>query len=110
MALPETAGSALYGMVDVLAATGHLWQELVGQEPVHRLINPRIASPSRKPFRCGNGIPVSPDTVIGEETDAEIVFIPELWLAPTDDLSDRYADVKAWIRQCYRSGSDRLAP
>jgi transcriptional regulator GlxA family with amidase domain len=105
LALPDTAGSALYGMVDVLAATGTLWQELVGNEPVHRLINPRVASPSRKAFRCGNGIPVSPDTVIGEETEAEIVIIPELWLAPTDDLSDRYGDVKEWIRQCYRSGS-----
>jgi hypothetical protein len=29
-ALPETAGSALYGMVDVLAATGTLWRELKG--------------------------------------------------------------------------------
>jgi hypothetical protein len=26
VALPETAGSALYGMVDVLAATGTLWR------------------------------------------------------------------------------------
>ena len=25
LALPETAGSALYGMVDVLSATGNLW-------------------------------------------------------------------------------------
>ena len=33
LALPETAGSALYGMVDVLAATGTLWRELVGEEP-----------------------------------------------------------------------------
>ena len=28
-----------------------------------------------------------------------------VWLAPTDDLSDRYGDVKEWIRQCYRGGS-----
>jgi hypothetical protein len=28
LAIPETAGSALYGMVDVLSATGNLWQTL----------------------------------------------------------------------------------
>jgi len=33
VAVPETAGSALYGMFDVLAATGNLWQQLVGTEP-----------------------------------------------------------------------------
>jgi hypothetical protein len=60
-ALPETAGSALYGMLDVLAATGTLWQELVGEEPGTGLIRPRIVARSREPFRCGNGIPVIPD-------------------------------------------------
>jgi len=34
LALPETAGSALYGMLDVLAATGTIWRELVGEEPL----------------------------------------------------------------------------
>ena len=63
-ALPETAGSALYGMVDVLAATGTLWRELVGEEPGAGLIRPRIVALSREPFRCGNGIPVIPDLAL----------------------------------------------
>lgn len=105
LALPETAGSALYGMVDVLAATGTLWRELVGEEPAHRLIEPRIVSLSREAFRCGNGIPVSPDVDLAAATYAEIIIIPELWLAPTDDMSERYAEAKEWIRQCYRNGS-----
>ena len=41
-ALPESAGSALYGMVDVLAATGTLWRQLVGEKPGAGLIRPRI--------------------------------------------------------------------
>jgi transcriptional regulator GlxA family with amidase domain len=105
LAVPETAGSALYGMVDVLAATGTLWRELVGEPPGHRLITPRIVSRSRKPFRCGNDIPVSPEFSFGEIAAPEILIIPELWLAPTDDMHERYADLKDWIRQCYRSGS-----
>jgi transcriptional regulator GlxA family with amidase domain len=104
LALPETAGSALYGMVDVLAATGTLWRELVGEEPGHRLIEPKIVSSSRESFRCGNGIPVSPDADLRQAAGAEIVIIPELWLAPTDDMSGRYAEAKEWIRQCYRKG------
>ena len=105
LALPETAGSALYGMVDVLAATGTLWNELVSQDPGHRLIHPTIVAPTKKAFRCGNGIPVSPEISLKEAEAPDIVILPELWLAPTDDMADRYPDVKEWIRRCHRQGS-----
>ncbi len=105
VALPETAGSALYGMVDVLAATGTLWNELVGDPRGGRTITPFIVSNSRKKFRCGNGIPVDPHFDIAELSSPEILILPELWLAPTDDLSDRYENLKQWIRKCYSEGS-----
>lgn len=105
VALPETAGSALYGMVDVLAATGTLWRELVGEEPEHSPIRPRIVSLSREPFRCGNGIPVAPDLAIDEAAGPGIVIVLELWLAPTDDMAGRYDGLKNWIRERYMAGS-----
>jgi transcriptional regulator GlxA family with amidase domain len=105
LALPETAGSALYGMVDVLAATGTLWRELSGEEPGQRLIEPRIVSTTREPFRCGNGVPVSPDLQLDEASTPEILILPELWLAPTDAMEDRHAELKQWIRECHERGS-----
>jgi transcriptional regulator GlxA family with amidase domain len=105
VAVPETAGSALYGMVDVLAATGNLWQQLVGTEPLRQPIRPRIVSPSRRPFRCGNGIPVSPDVGVDEDPAADIVVLPELWLAPDDDMRGRHPDLLDWVRRRYRAGS-----
>jgi transcriptional regulator GlxA family with amidase domain len=104
-ALPETAGSALYGMVDVLAATGTLWQELVGAEPGPSLIRPRIVALSRAHFRCGNGIPVVPDLAVDEDPAGEIVILPELWLAPDDDMQGRYAELLDWVRRRHRAGS-----
>jgi transcriptional regulator GlxA family with amidase domain len=105
LALPETAGSALYGMVDVLAATGTLWRELIGDDPGHPLIRPRIVAQARRQFRCGNGIPVRPEVTLEEAGRPAIVIVPELWLAPTDDMSDRYEGVKDWLRRCHKSGS-----
>ena len=105
LAIPETAGSALYGMVDVLAAAGTLWRELVGESDGRQLIVPKIVSPSRTPFRCGNGIPVSPDLAIDEVSAPDILILPEMWLAPTDDVKDRYGDLKDWIVRCYDQGS-----
>lgn len=103
VAVPETAGSALYGMVDVLAAAGNLWQQLVGFEGGRNLIRPRIVSPDREPLSCGNGIPVSPDFGVDEDPDGEIIILPELWLAPDDDMKDRYPALLEWVRRRYRA-------
>jgi transcriptional regulator GlxA family with amidase domain len=105
LCLPESAGSTLYGMVDVLSATGTLWQELTGCAPVAPLIRPRLVSLRSEPFTCGNGIPVMPEQSISEVASPEIVILPELWLAPDDDLSDRYDELKAWLRACHDGGA-----
>lgn len=105
VAVPETAGSALYGMLDVLAATGNLWQLLVGDEPQRALIRPRIVAPTIEPFLCGNRIPVAPDVDIGSDPEADIVILPELWLAPDEPMKGRYPEVMDWIRRRYRTGS-----
>jgi len=104
LALPESAGSAIYGLIDVFASTGTLWLALVGDEPNGRPIRPKIVSPSREPFRCGNAIPVTPDQTIAEASGADIIVIPELWLAPDDDLKDRYPEVKEWLRNRHQAG------
>lgn len=105
LCLPETAGSALYGMVDVLAATGTLWRELTGNEPVPAMIAPMLVSRTREPFACGNGIPVVPACSLEEVQNPGIVIVPELWLAPDDALTDRYDDVKSWLRGCHKRGA-----
>jgi transcriptional regulator GlxA family with amidase domain len=105
VALPETAGSALYGMIDVLAATGTLWRQLVGEPPGRSLLRPKIVAPSREPFLCGNRIPVRPDLSVEADPRGDLVIVPELWLAPDDDMKGRYPELLDWIRRRYRAGS-----
>jgi transcriptional regulator GlxA family with amidase domain len=105
LCLPETAGSALYGMVDVLASTGTLWRELTGADQVQQIIIPKLVSRNLIPFTCGNGIPVNPEIPIANVKAPGIVIVPEMWLAPDDAVADRYEDVKIWLRECYNGGS-----
>ena len=105
VAVTETAGSALYGMIDVLTASGNLWQQLVGAEPVQRLIEPRIVSPMPEPFQCGNGIPVTPHLDIADDPSPDVVILPELWLAPDEDMKGRYPELMDWIRRMYCEGA-----
>ena len=105
VAVPETAGSALYGMLDVLSSAGNIWQALVGTEQPQRLIQTRVVSQSTKPFRCGNGIPVSPHVSIASNPKADIVILPELWLGRDEDMKGRYPKLMDWVRRRHQRGS-----
>ena len=105
VAVKESAGSTLYGMLDVLNAAGSLWETLSRSGTPHTLFRVRIAAPSRKSFRCGNNVPVVPDVSIAEDPSASIVILPELWLGPDEDLKGRYPDLMEWIRRRYRQGA-----
>jgi transcriptional regulator GlxA family with amidase domain len=81
VAVPETAGSALYGMLDVLLAAGNIWQTLVRDGPQQTLFRVRI------------------------NPGAGILILPELWLGPDEDIHGRYPELMDWIRRKYKEGS-----
>lgn len=105
LAVAETAGSALYGMKDVLSAAGNLWQALARTEPARTLFAVRIVSPRCEPFTCGNGIPVVPDAAIADDPPAAIVILPEIWLGPDEDIAGRYPELMDWLRRRHAAGT-----
>jgi len=106
LALPETAGSALYGMIDVLSATGNLWQTLVRSQPQTRPFRVRVLSVLETPFTCGNGIPVHPQVAIADDPAASIVILPEIWLGPDESIHGRYPALIDWIRRRFADGAE----
>ncbi|MEN8175766.1 MAG: helix-turn-helix domain-containing protein [Pseudomonadota bacterium] len=104
-AVPETAGSALYGMLDVLLAAGSIWQTLVRTGSEQALFRVRIVAPTAEPFTCGNGIPVTPDCSVADDPGAGILILPELWLGPDEDIHGRYPELINWIRRKYKEGT-----
>jgi transcriptional regulator GlxA family with amidase domain len=105
VAVPETAGSALYGMLDVLSVTGAVWQTLMRAAPIASPFRVRVVSVSRDRFTCGHGIPVEPAAAIDEVDHADIVILPELWLGPDEHLGGRYPALIEWINGRYRQGA-----
>lgn len=111
IALPETAGSALYGMLDVLLATGTLWEELVGKEEKLQRFKVSIVSEDSKAFTCGNGVPVEPAAGIADmppsaaSSPDTLIIIPELWLGPNEDITGRYPALMNWLREHYKAGA-----
>jgi len=105
VAVPETAGSALYGMVDVLLAAGNLWQTLVRAETLPAPFRVRIVSTEAKSFECGNRIPVVPDVTLDEEVTPDIVIVPELWIGPDEVLTGRFPRLVEWLRRQHSRGA-----
>ena len=105
VAVPETAGSALYGMLVVIMAAGNIWQTLVRSDSEQHLFDVRIVSTCKRSFSCGNNIPVSPDYSIKDNPSASIIILPELWLGPDEDIKGRYPALMEWIRQQYKAGA-----
>ena len=105
VAVPETAGSALYGMLDVLLAAGNIWQTLARTGSEQTLFRVRIVSTTTELFTCGNGIPVMPDCAVADNPGAAVLILPELWLGPDEDIHGRYPELMDWIRRRYKAGS-----
>jgi transcriptional regulator GlxA family with amidase domain len=105
VAIPETAGSALYGMVDVLSATGTIWPTLLRAGTGQACFRVRIVSPDGALFSCGNRVPVNPDFAVADDPQAPIVILPELWLGPDDTLSGRHPQLISWIRRAHQRGA-----
>jgi transcriptional regulator GlxA family with amidase domain len=105
VAVPETAGSALYGMVDVLSAAGNIWQTLVRTEPEPTPFRVRILATTDQPFTCGNGIPVTPNFSVADNPQASILILPEFWLGPDENIRGRYPDLMDLIRRRYKEGA-----
>lgn len=105
VAVPETAGSALYGMLDVLSVAGTIWQQLTRSGAGQRLFSVGIVSPLRWRFTCGNGVPISPDAAIVDDPAADIVILPELWLGPDQSIQGRYGALIEWVRRRHETGA-----
>ena len=105
VAVPETAGSALYGMIDVLGAAGNIWEQLVELDDGWRVFSIGIVSESTEPFNCANDIPVHPRSCASDDPHADIIIVPELWLGPDEIVGRRYPALLDWLRECHRRGA-----
>jgi transcriptional regulator GlxA family with amidase domain len=105
VAIAETAGSALYGMIDVLSAVGNIWQTLVRTEPLAPVFDVSVVSTRDRAFLCANDIPVRPKLSVKSDPKPAIVILPEIWLGPDESLHGRYPELMDWIRRRHADGA-----
>lgn len=105
LALPESTASTLYGMHDVLETAGRDWCLLTEGREGESLIKPLVVSVDGRGFRSRNGLWIEPHAALADCPQPDVVAIPDLLVAPDEDLTGRHGAEIDWLRARYAQGS-----
>jgi transcriptional regulator GlxA family with amidase domain len=109
LAVPESTGSTLYGMVEILASAGRDWRLIAEGQPGESTFKPLVVSATGRSFRTPGGLAVEPQASFADLPTPDVIVIPDLMVLPGDDLHGRYPAECAWLRQNYEAGATLAA-
>jgi transcriptional regulator GlxA family with amidase domain len=105
LASRDTAPSVLFGLYDVLATAGVVFDELVSGEAGTPVLDVRIVAASGEPFRCVLDVLVEPSCAINDVAQTDAVVVCDMYVAVTKSPKDRYPAEVRWIRRMYDKGA-----
>lgn len=105
LAMPETSASTIYGLHDVVCSAGRDWDFLTKGVPGRPLATSAVVARTTEPFCAANGAWIHPDTAIADCAVPDLLCIPELVVAPEEDIRGRFPIEEDWVRTCYKAGS-----
>jgi len=104
LALPESTASTLYGMHEILASAGRDWDLLITGRPGEPKIRPVIVSADGVPLRTPGGLRIEPEFSLANCPAPDVIVIPDLMVAPEEELSGRYREEITWIKARHAEG------
>ncbi len=103
--VPEVSAAVVYGLHEVFACVGTVWEHLTGEPAESRLIVPRIVGSSTAPMRTSVGATVVPEHRFDEAHRSDIVIVADLNLEPGDGPVGRWPEAIAWMLGQYHKGA-----
>ncbi|MFP5350043.1 MAG: AraC family transcriptional regulator, partial [Gammaproteobacteria bacterium] len=105
LAVPESTASTLHGMYDLFMSAGRDWDFLTRGVPGEQMIRPVVVSADGKRFRAVTGLPIEPDCALADCPPADIIAVPDLLVAPNEDIGGRYVAECEWLKARYAGGA-----
>lgn len=105
LAVPESTASTVYGMHEILASAGRDWDLLIKGTPGESKIQSVIVSADGNRVRVSNGLWIEPHCALPQCPPPDVVAIPDLMVAPEEDLAGRYPAEVAWLKERYAAGA-----
>ena len=105
VAVPEVSGAVLYGLQEVFAAVGVVWESITGLPSHTRMMAPRIVAETTRRLDTLLGVPIAPDAEFATVTSSDIVIVPDLTLDDDMDARTQWPMASEWVRQQYDAGA-----
>lgn len=105
VAVPEVSAAVVYGLHEVFACVGTVWENLTGEQNLGRQMTPRIVASSIGALRTTMGATVVADHRFDEAHRSDIVIVGDLNLEPGTEPVGRWAEASAWLRDQYDKGA-----
>jgi len=105
LAMPKATASTLFGAYDLFCSVGRDWELLTSGRPGPGFYSVRVAASGGKGFRAANGVGVEPDCSLDEVDAADIVWVPELLVAPDENLAGQYQVELEFLQRCHARGA-----
>lgn len=101
----ESSAATLYGMFDMFSSVGRDWQLLTGESPGHGFIKPELVSCNGEGFNSLNGAWLQPQKSFASCTTPDLICIPDLLVAPYQEIRGQYPEEVAWLTEQYARGA-----
>lgn len=105
LAVPESSASPLYGMHELLASAGRDWDFVTRGVPGEPKVRPLVVSADGKRFQTASGLWVEPECTLAECPRPDLIAVPDLMVAPEEDIAGRYVAESAWLNANYTAGT-----
>ena len=105
LAVPETTAGTVFGLYDLFSSAGRDWDLLTKGKAGPALAEPFVIAAQRDQFEAANGAWIRPHGIFDDCPSPDIVYVPEILVAPDEPIADRFNRALAWLRQCHRAGA-----
>ena len=97
--------SVLFSILDVLASVGRDWEMLHGLPVQVPAFNVSLRTVDGAPYWDVNGRKITPDAMLSEAPEPDLVIVPDLHFDPNAGLPEDLKPVADWLRATHESGA-----
>ncbi len=105
LALPETTGSVLYCLYEILDSVESMWTVLTGEDTNIQGFDVRIVSPLKGVFTCVGKIPIMPQANLENLPEGSVIIAPDFLLEESFQDSEYWQSSADWLRAQHARGA-----
>ena len=97
--------SVLFSILDVLASVGRDWEMLHGLPVQIPVFDVSLRTSDGAPYWDVNGRKITPDALLAEAPEPDLVIVPDLHFDPNADFPEDLRPVADWLRAAHERGA-----